>query len=159
MKMAFCFAVENSPRNDNRNLNSFRSSSKTCSSFSSGSIITARLTYVGARKKRRVARMRKSTIIRLGDNFDKAIRGTRCSGCHLDISLSLMVCVTFIFVVYIERIYSALCFDSGLDENGAFLAINVEQGVRLRQGISCHLFKYVKSHKAGIKYIFRISEA
>jgi hypothetical protein len=116
--MAFCFVVENSPpRNDNRDLNSFRSSSKTCSSFSSWSIITARLMYVGTRKKRRLAKMRRRKRTRLGDNFDKAIRGTRCRGCHLGIFLSLKVYDTFILVVCIERIYSALCLDSLLEEN------------------------------------------
>ena len=76
MKMAFCFVVENSPRNDNRDLNSFRSSSKTCSSFSSGSIIAVRLKNVGARKKMRADRMRRRKTNRLGDNFERAIRRT-----------------------------------------------------------------------------------
>lgn len=76
MKMAFCFVVENSPRNDNIDLNSFLSSSKTCSSFPSGSIIAARLTYDGGRKKRRVAIIRRRKRNRFGDNFERAIRGT-----------------------------------------------------------------------------------
>ena len=107
MNMAVCFVVENSPRNVNRDLISFRRSWKTCSSFSSRSIIAFRVTYVGARKKSRPARMIMRKIIRLSDNFDRA---TFCSGCHLGISLSLMVCDTFIIVVCIRRVYPALCF-------------------------------------------------
>lgn len=49
---------------------------------------------------------------RFGESFESAMLGSRWRDCHLEISLSLMVCETFILIEYEERVYVAWwCYD------------------------------------------------